>query len=214
MNQLILDPGTFRRLDILTRTEAGMPLHVFSWQKGIQCWGRAEQQKVLVLNVPTPDGYCSEMMYLIDIANRIDMDQFVKKSSHPWLDNGEIPLEKVYEWLVWHEIAHVKFGDMNAWEHFKKKGFQLAWREHLKWCTELRADRYAWGKIAPGKEMPSFSKTRESREAVKKFDATLKKYRNDFELLRRDRITPISTNPNEYVPWFHSEGLPFVQTVN
>jgi len=211
MNQLILDPETFRRLDILTRKEAGMPLHVFSWQKGIQCWGRAEQKKALVLNVPTPDGYCSEMMYLIDIANRIDMDQFVKKSSPPWLDHGEIPVKKVYEWLVWHEIAHVKFGDMTAWAHFEKKGMQPPWQQHLRWCAELRADRYAWGKIAPGIKMPVYSKTKKSSETVKKFDETLKKYRDDFEYLRRKDIIPISTDPNEYVPWFHSEGIPFAQ---
>lgn len=104
----------------------------------------------------------------ISLATRIGVDE-VRKARRPELDLSHVPLLRLYEFILWHEIAH------KIW-NFPLSSFVLARpgddrydRLYSKAChiNEVLADRFAWARVFPGKPLPvrkdlSFAERRQS----------------------------------------------------
>jgi len=131
---LYLTPEVFQMLDAIARSKIGY--------------------SILVLPFEKIGGFASvDVLRVIKLANKICLPIFYN-GPRPEMDYSGVPLEMVYEFLVWHEIAHVVLGAVGI-------EFTGWWWEMDSWIRRLfvaemerRADKYAWEMLFPNIPMP------------------------------------------------------------
>jgi hypothetical protein len=241
-SRVYLSYDNFRRLDIVTRIETGRPLVVYDQETYEilfpECWplrGVVGAFDGLVFNIPSTDGYISKSMTNIPaVVNIIDPQEGEVTGPH-WLDREQIPKELLFDFTVHHEIAHIKHGDNGLLRYWSEKGlytvdqlrvacmlnkadtFEKAGEAiHYKGLIEYRADRYAWSKLFPGKDMPGKYTPEYPKDRI---DKAIKQIQNlccvhdaDLERFKLQKVEPISLHPEEFIPDIHQQlGVPLFE---
>lgn len=200
-SQIVLTPRLFRKLDRIVREQARVPLQVVRPQElpgafagvipwAIGCYEHDGPDARIVLECP-----------VVCVSNVIDLSN----SSYPYFGImwRDIPREMLYEFLIWHEIAHVVHGDALAilWAHLKS-GSENTIRKNLVKASEVRAQRYAWEHVFPDVSLPE-SLVEGWEKCLATFEACDQYY---SPLPERPRI-PLTSN--KVVPSGHRQGIPF-----
>lgn len=233
-DSIVLTHENFKRLDVLTRIAIGRPLvvfdKVFTEQEirpmfGYAVDGFSADFETVVTRVPTGDGRHIDkgINCLPYITNEINVyNWFTGGNDSFWLERSAIPRELVYDFLVHHEIAHIKHGDGVLIDGWIKQGLFTAedFRDMnpntaiYTAIVEYRADKYAWSKIMPGKEMPEQKIheewKKEFKVAKEKLSIVMRRHDDEIDRAKLEGIKPISLDPSEYVPLLHAEsgGMP------
>lgn len=216
--EIRLTPKQFREFDILVRKKAGSPLSVFDSKDEPNRFGYyTPYPEGVYLNsdITEGPGCCREVSF-IRVANQIDTDRFARDTERE-IDRGAIPKDCIYRFIIFHEMSH-KLRDRRDWEFVKEfaeivpgrdfKAFEG--RERLSnlfyAANEVRADRFAWESLFPGKLFPRRAEKNGFLEKVKKFMASHKEW---FPSEPR-KVDPISINPKEMIPISHiKKGIPW-----
>ena len=141
--------GQYRHLAEVAKREAGSILCVHKYSdKG--CWG---------LTSPMLEGAISDTNYpastmieasAISLADRVNLQAF-QSANRPEIDWRAIPPDRVYEFLLWHEIGHLR-ENFCVFELLQQKRpgiVAIAYK-----VNEVLADRYAWRKLFPNHALP------------------------------------------------------------
>jgi hypothetical protein len=138
---------------------------------------------------------------VIQLANSIDLSSAVPYYGINWHD---LPKNLVYEFVVWHEVAHIIFGDQMAMimARITCSNDDLNDFLALREAVEIRANRYAWGSVFSSPLPASLTKKwPDCLMALEKF--------HHFSLQRERPSIPL--NSSQLVPWrHHKSGIPFV----
>lgn len=147
---LVLTPALFAELDAIARTEAGSALEVVQAEDMPDAIARVSP---LVgsgyIDARVMDGVCMMDLSIIQIANRIEVDE-VSRWNRPELDYSIIQPQDFYHFALWHEIGH-RLDNLRAWD---SHGGSLDHLQLLIWLNEIRADRLAWHKLYPDRPVP------------------------------------------------------------
>lgn len=223
--RVYLTPSLFRKLDTIARTEvgsivavyprgsaAGEPLgYVAAMADSVYNCPRHEAERSGVLWSASDDvTHVATDMTVIYMANYIELGRI--PGSGREFDWSNIPTSKLYEFLLWHEIAHIVCGDTSFNFNFQSS---VLWSDPvhrrsfamLRRGQEIRADRYAWSKLFQTSAMPKKLLGDTKADVLLSFvDDHELKYRN-FPV----KIPPpISIKPDEYIYWKHKkEGIPW-----
>lgn len=199
---LKLTRSAYREFHYLVKREAGVCLQVSSYKKLGKSWGTYELWALPAYrNALAPaDVRRFDEVAMISLADRINLDVF-KACARPELDWGAVPDERVYEFIVWHEIGHKRdnFSMIDFMVHpaYRTTDSLKYWHGAILRANEVLADRFAWEKIFPGRPMAiAPARTREY----------LQKLNDDIEHLERDFVRgkytprPLPAGFAEYVP--------------
>lgn len=152
---------------------------------------------------------CRDMV-CITIANTIDLDVFAVRKAGV-LDWSAIPTKDAFRFIARHEIAHVIRLDQLLYFEMDIAGTPLDIKRRIYRLAEIRADRHAWGVLYPGKEMKLLSGADEHlaevEETAKRFKGILAKAK------RKQPVVPLSTDPRDFVPLAHEDGIPWAPEV-
>ena len=199
-----LTPTTFREIDTLARTFAGKPIIVKRAEEMEGSFGFVSPWAMsLVIRLGEPrytDRGC------ISIANRIDLDGFATNVVGV-LDWSAIPAKDIYRFVAWHEIAHVLHGDAMTFFNMGMDSIPKNIQRRVWRLVETRADRHAWDVLYPGKEMPLLPGGAEYLAEIAETAVTCKAILSKVK--RRKPIEPLSTDPRDFVPAAHEQGIPW-----
>ena len=159
----------------------------------------------------------------IKLANQINL-QKVGACKRPEMDWTVLNTENVYQFVIQHEIAHVRRGDpmfyfeaqirADFWTCGAPNGRGRSVAPKYKGIAaalEADADRAAWTALWPGKTMP---KRPDMAMPPELLDDILERFKDDREKYQRCSIKSISTDPRLYVPYNHvKEGIPWALPV-
>ena len=232
-NRVYLSYENYRRLDVITRQKIGKPLLVIDTDQYKQefpgeklDFGHVGLFKGLVTRVPAEGGgYVDrDMGDIISTFNYINLDAYHRADEADWIDRREIPKELIYDYIVWHEIAHIIHGDIPSMRHMIEQGLvtedevinKTGNGGPIKALQEYRADCYAWSKVFPGRDMPGrFDSPNIERGFRHGINILSRKYGDALEMFKLGKIEPISLDPEEYIPAIHAEcGLPIIDLNN
>jgi hypothetical protein len=197
VSKLILTHTDFQRLDSLAKTKGGTPIFCVDSMPGgpvrfmdvpIPVCVSPCQDVSTVRHIP-----CITLVPIID-----DVDKLCNSASEcPELDRGQLPKELAFDYLVHHEIGHVRGGDCRIIRHFDKvEKWPPERMDALRNSLDMRADRYAWGEIFPGVKMPVRS---DNSERIATFDAFLQRNHDKLER-HRPIIKPLPTMHHTFIP--------------
>jgi len=221
-----LTPELFREFDILVRTEAGCVLSVFDWTDQKSFASFSYQAEGVYKNSDVREGpgcYCE--VPFIKLPNQIDTDRFVRESGRE-MDYGAVPKDCIYRFLIFHEIGHALYGYCNLpfAENLRRHDVETQVRlsNLFHAANELRADRYAWNRLFPGRPFPNRPDQEEILKKnnllseistpIRSFDEIWKFMDSHKEWFPSEpkKVDPISINPKEMVPISHiKEGIPW-----
>lgn len=210
-----LTPELFHELDLLSRVTVGIPVSVqqhesnnsFAWVSPscIELYDMTKGKPVVM-----SESGC------IFLANQIDIERF-RACMRPEMDWSVLEGADIYQFLVLHEIAHVRRQDPifylkaqmsdDFWipgKSSRRRTVAPKYRE-LVTALEADADRAAWKALYPGKSMPKRLNATISPEALEEAIEKFSKDREKYHLVSR----PISANPELYVPYNHINGIPW-----
>ena len=205
---LVLTPKTLRRLDLIAR-QYGTVLQVRPPKEMGRAWGRTGGLvEGVYRDLKKPILTCFETT-LIDIAPRLPVSTFWA-TRRPEIDWSAVPRDKVWEFLVWHEIGHLYdnfnfFGVFLAKDHLSEADRNERFKA-VNCINEVLADRYAWAKICPDVSLPIGASRTVSADYVEQWMARL-----DTQLERIKRVPkPLPQARHQCIPWRHlKEGIPF-----
>jgi len=91
----------------------------------------------------------------ISLASRISVTE-VRSANRPELDLAQVPLLRLYEFTLWHEIAHKIWNFPLASFFLARPGDERYDRYYhkVRHINEVLADRFAWARVFPGKALP------------------------------------------------------------
>ena len=219
-----LTPKLYRKLDTIARTEVGSIIAVYAHDP-YKPWGYVDVMADSVYNCPKHEMERDGRRFNVDDSvthvntdrKVIYMANYIKLGMEPTnvkreLNYNKIPSSKAYEFLLWHEIAHIKQGDTNLMFDVQCQGL-LNEPEHqlgfavMRKGQEIRADRWAWSKVFPTISMPKLPMKSDY------FDhclSVLEYYESTYRKFPVTIPSPISTNPDEYIYWKHAkDGIPW-----
>lgn len=207
---MIVIDDSFNRLDAAAKTKAGTPILRYDRQTGDPL-GRSVDTPIPVYIRPFEDALQISQMACIAIARTIDLDVFRSSNGGSIeLDRSQIPDHLVFDYVVHHEIGHARGGDSGILRHFTEVEKWSPGRvSALAECLELRADRYAWREICPGRALPA-RKGEMPERCTRSFDGFLLGHADQLEALR-PTIVPLSTDPTMYIPLWNFDVMAEVQ---
>ncbi|MBI4806659.1 MAG: hypothetical protein HY795_15650 [Desulfovibrio sp.] len=205
-NSVLLTPPLFRKLDILARTHARVPIQVYDW---------SDAPSMLAFVHPMVSGVriklgkrgCREMT-VISLANRIHLEGFYSEDSG--IDLQPVPPGDIYPFVVWREIMHVRSRDnVLIFDRDIPSGGVEFWA--IQQFAEMRANLLAWKAMYPGSS-PELSQrglyfATEFEHICRPYAPALDRYAN------RAKRAPIPLARDEYVPVSHVEGIPWADEV-
>lgn len=205
----VLSPKLFRRLELIARSQ-GCVLQVREAAEMGNNWGCVNfMAQGVYEDLRAPKLKCYETA-LIDIAPRFHVSQF-HGSCRPELDWSQVPSAKAWEFLVWHEIGHLKdnikhFGVV-ADKDPKVIASQKEWSTALYVVNEVLADRFAWNAVFPDQPIPICPRRTHSAEYVSEW---LERLDARYGRSGRREMKPLPTDPLCHVPWQHvKRGIPY-----
>src|SRR5690242_18518271 len=160
----VLTPQVFRRIDVLARRHAGRPFRIKKSEEMEGMWGQwnlmAEGvfRDVRKLGSQTQAAGVFVEIGVFDISNEIRVAEF-HGATRPEIDLSEIPPERIYEFVAWHEIGHV-VDNFDHWAPILQRNEHSALRDEHVWegcqhkLNEVLADRFAWKRMFPGRALP------------------------------------------------------------
>ena len=146
----------YRAFFEVVKRETGAVLAVMSAAEMGGCWGMYNPMAVPVqIDAKDPNSMFAEKA-AITLADRINVRR-LKSAKRPEMDWHSVPDDKVYEFVLWHEIGHRmnNFYIPDVWravDGLERGGMELFGR--AKRANEVLADRYAWGRLFPDRRFP------------------------------------------------------------
>lgn len=157
-----LTPATLRRVDTLAKRLAGCAIQVlladeidgnwgvFSWMADTVCLNTRG-----LVRDGGPHNFRETAW--IGLAPSVDYARF-RECSRPELDWSHVPRERVYDFIVLHEIGHC-VDNFEPFDLAKKQaalpdGDRRLWGRHFTLVNEVLADRFAWCALFPGTPLP------------------------------------------------------------
>lgn len=199
---LKLTRKAYREFHHLVKREAGACLQVSSYEKLGKSWGVYDIWALSACrNALAPaDVRSFDEVAMISLADRINLRVF-RACARPELDWSAIPDERVYEFIVWHEIGHRRdnFDMLDFMVHptYSEPHARKYWHGAMRRANEVLADRFAWEKCFPGQPMAI---------SEKRSPEYLQVLNDDIEHLSRDfprgkyALRPLPSGFAEYVP--------------
>jgi hypothetical protein len=194
-----LTPALFAELDHIARTEAGCVLSISTFDE-INGWGRFNSMcGGAYIDARRPYGPgCMDDVQIIELAEEIDIASF-RSVKRPELDWSGVPNEKIFQFVLYHEIGH----KLNNFCPFDFMVSKARGRENerdlyssLRWVNEILADRFAWERLFPNVDMPQVLRsTKESREIERRI-AQL----SEFVKIREIKFKALPTEPWSMIP--------------
>lgn len=159
----VLTPQVFRVLDRRVRKQSGGVLTVCTPDEIHGLWGSAGGlagdvfiDTRLLGNAEHEGGVCDQAAD-IRITNQIKVLDF-QGAQRPEIDLRKIPANRIYEYLVWHEMGHL-LENFDPWGLFGK-GVPADYANRddvqsaLSQLNEVMADRFAWSQMFPDQRLP------------------------------------------------------------
>jgi len=178
----ILTPQVFRALDKRVRAQAGAVLRCCTPDEMHGLWGATGGMSgdvfidTRLLGNAEHDGGVCDHAADICITNQIKVLDF-QNAPRPEIDLRKIPAERIYEYLVWHEMGHL-LDNFDPWGLFGKGvpadyANQDGVRNALSRLNEVMADRFAWRQMFPGQRLPVRRGKAHMKGWAKEWDARL-----------------------------------------
>ncbi len=183
-NVIKLTRELYRKLDIIARQNAGTTIEVRKYK---EMGGNFAETSIWPTRVCVDT--CREEwreMRVIYLANRIDAGRFHSCPRSRWeLNWGEIRIEDIYPFLVWHEVHHLT-REISVLDLPRGWYFNGGHGKFLK-VNEIRADRFAWEHISPEQPMPL---------AIHEYARELR----ELERFRKDNLKYFPDRPDYQAP--------------
>lgn len=207
--RVLLTPKLYRQLDLVAR-KFGTAIQVEPLKGGT--WGKVEPlAQGLYEDLRDPSKGMLEQS-LISVTNRINVNHFWL-AKRPELDLSGIPRERIFEWVVYHEIGHLLHNYsvmdvyLNSADDICSDLRRWMWRASV--VNEVLADRFAWETMFPGRQLPKSAFGVEFSEKVS--GAMAEMHFRFGDPVRRTRA-PLPTDELTMVPWRHiAHGVPLVR---
>lgn len=189
----------------MVKQEAGVSLLVSSYKKMEHAWGQYSPWALQVFRnaVAPTDVMRYDEVSMITLADRINVNSF-RACQRPELDWSAVPDEKIYEFVVWHEIGHRRdnFDMLDFMMNPKHSAMDNAdpkryWYRAMRRVNEVLADRFAWNKLFPGQSMPIASGR--TPEYLEKINEDITQLARDFKR-GRFPLRPLPPGHAEYIP--------------
>lgn len=205
-NILKLTEKQFRKLDILVRKKAGDVLELYRHESRDDFAYMSMMAGDVVIDTNKMDAqYTMTEKGIINLINQIDIER-LKATNRPEMDWAKLPTNKIYEFIVLHEIAHTKQNSIDiAFKLRNPKGRRLA--------MEVNADRQAWKWLFPDTTFPiKKDLTGDNKKVIKKVLIEFEEYLCfDESLEDKEKRLQLPIDPNRYMPLSHyKHGIPFV----
>lgn len=206
---LTLSPRTFRRLDLIARQCGYVVTVVPAEEMGKNCWGQVNPMCDSLYQDLTVPHLRGVEIQTIQITSRIPVDAF-HKAQRPEIDLGGIPRSKIWDYVIWHEIGHLR-GNFDLLgpqldRDLSDPSIKREWVHAHRVIIEVLADRYAWAAIGEGRPLPVHPRRPIAEAFISEWIAKL-----DARYGRmpgKDRLLP--TEPFKYVPTRHMKaGIAF-----
>ncbi len=206
---LYLTPRLFERLDQLAWEHACKPMAVFDLDErrsGIlqpMDWAHCSPARGSVYSSGREMAFTETTV--MEIANKIPLGE-IRAAKRLELDLvRDIPLDSLYEWLVWHEIHHSVHEDpivaasldMEGHPRIKTAGDRIK----LMQAMELEADRDSFNRLFPG-HTPA-ARTGEGIKKVRKIEPYLVLLHEIREQRGKKEAAPLYVIPGEYGSAIH-----------
>lgn len=213
-NRLILTPKIYRKLDLIARKE-GYVLQVTTQEEldEDRCWARTGgfAQGVYRDLTGTTVGSGLFETTLIEIAPSIPLQNF-SSARRPELDYSHVPKDKIWEFVLQHEIGHLKgmycpidLHSACAPEQRKE------WARGMWAVNESLADRYAWNALFSDAAPPISDNRMFTAEYIETWQRVIPQ-KIKFRSLKREAL---ATEPYRNVPYRHvKKGIPFENTAH
>lgn len=189
----------YRAFSEVVKREAGAVLAVKSVAEMGGCWGMYSPMAVPVqIDARDPGSMFAEKA-AITLADRINVRR-LKSAKRPEMDWHSVPDDKVYEFVLWHEIGH-RLSNFFEMDLAFKRGDLGGRFDEYRWRTrranEVLADRYAWRHLFPVSELP----VREdiSEKTRNELDRDIEDIAELIELKER-QPTPLPLGQYDYIP--------------
>ena len=204
-NILKLTENQFRELDVLVRKKAGKVLKLYQHESRDDFGYWSAWAGDVVIDTTKMDAqYTMAEKGIINLANQIDVKR-LKATKRPEMDWGKLPVDKIYEFIVFHEIAHTKQNTIDiAFKLRNSKGSGLA--------MEVNADRQAFKWLFPDTTFPVKNDlTSDNKKVINEVLAEFEEYLCFDDLLEdRPKELQLPVEPNRYMPLSHfKHGIPF-----
>ena len=169
--RVYLTPNRLEIIETIARVEAGRPLVVFERSLS-RPWAYVDFMCNSFMNVPLDDLKKKKFIGTFNVEpgtthvntelGCINVANYIVRGEKPCsraLDWDSIPDEKIYEYLIWHEVAHVIYRDVDFNTEFSvlgkhKEKISPIMERLIVRGQEYRADLWAWNKMFPGIEPP------------------------------------------------------------
>jgi hypothetical protein len=203
-----LTKALYARLNKLARRQGGCPLRVRVQGQlpGDHLWAQVVENAWLYRKAGEPEKLRHPV---IDLVNQFDLDLF-HDSIRPELNYSVIPEGQAYEFLIWHEIGHLRQGIPSTfliWGWlFHKLDPNLS-----KFLVEMQADRFAWRALFPDKPLLAKAPA-PGNPTVAQINAFYDENRRVFEqYAKMASLKPLTTALAQMVPMEHVDppGIPW-----
>ncbi|MFW7342876.1 hypothetical protein V0R37_15210 [Pollutimonas sp. H1-120] len=189
----------YRELAAMCKVHAGKPLNLASVRDMEGDWGRINYWALPVLDdVTQAEQQYREQAYIF-LVNRLKTGA-VRAAGvrRPECDWSQLKNSEIYQFIVWHEIGHVR-------DNFHP--MQFLFRQDLPpeavqasrkaaYINEVLADRYAWERVRPGQSMPLTEQGKRDADQIERDIDELSRY------FTRDKFphTPLEADQYRSVP--------------
>ena len=219
---LYLSPKLFERLDLLARVWAGKPLAVFDLDHergllgGSKNWANCSPQAAGIFRKGQQQ--VVDEKSVIHIANKIPLEE-IRTANRPELDLGsDIPMNCIYEFLVWHEIEHSLNGDgvlsFNIQIGDEPKARDEVTRIRIGQAMELQADRGSYERLFPRGALLGGFRDKESQRRIQQIESYLPLLEELRAKYRKKEIRPAPVTPGEYMLKDHRDGhIPWAREI-
>ena len=209
-NILKLTETQFKELDVLVRMKAGKVLELYRHESrdDFAYWSMMAGDVVIDTNKMDAQ-YTMTEEGIIHLSNQIDVER-LKATNRPEMDWGTLPSDKIYKFIVLHEIAHTKQNAIDiAFKLRNAKGSRLA--------MEVNADRQAWKWLFPDVSFPVKKCLANKHKQI--INDVLDEFKDylcwDEELEDRPVKWQLPIAPNRFMPLSHyKHGIPFAHIVS
>ena len=156
---------------------------------------------------------------VIDLANKIPIEEIENAERFEVRLGENVPLNCIYEWIVWHEIHHIL--NMDAMIGFDIKSNREPMirskitKTRVLQAMELQADRAAWKRFFP-KSGPGRLDNNSLVREIEKYVDTLERIRNKYRkrIKKHKELVPAPVTPGQYMPYTHAkEGIPWAKEI-
>jgi hypothetical protein len=221
---LYLTPKLFERLDLLARVWAGKALAVFDLDRergslgGSKSWAHCSPQAAGIYRKGRQQ--VVDEKSVLHIANKIPLEE-IRTANRPELDMGsDIPMNCIYEFLVWHEIEHSLNGDgilaFNIQIGDEPKVKDKETRIGIAQAMELQADRGSYERLFPRGALLGGYRDKESQRRIQQIESyfpLLEELRGKWKN-RREEFKPAPVTPGEYMLKDHRDGdIPWAKEI-